>query len=57
MITVQNDANSSKYSALFQEAFDFLKENYSSFESTDPDRYNQIANYISKKDADLASGQ
>ena len=54
MITVQNDANSSKYSALFQEAFDFLKGNYSSFESTDPDRYNQIDSYISKKDADLA---
>ena len=54
MITVQNDANSSKYSALFQEAFDFLRANYSLFESTDPDRYNQIDAYITGKDAAVA---
>jgi hypothetical protein len=54
MITVQNDANSSKYSALFQEAFDFLRENYSLFESTDQDRYNQIDAYIASKDAAVA---
>ncbi len=54
MITVQNDANSSKYSALFQEAFNFLRANYSLFESTDPDRYNQIDAYITGKDAAVA---
>lgn len=54
MITVQNDANSSKYSALFQEAFNFLRANYSLFESTDPDRYNQIDAYITSKDAAVA---
>ena len=54
MITVQNDANSSKYSALFQEAFNFLRANYSLFESTDPDRYNQIDAYIAGKDAAVA---
>lgn len=54
MITVQNDANSSKYSALFQEAFNFLRANYSLFESTDPDRYNQVNAYITSKDAAVA---
>ena len=51
MITVQNSSNNSKYTALFKEAYAFLKDKASRLETSDPERYGALQTFFAEKDA------